>query len=98
MSPLFNEKFVEFETESTKSIKISEQSLNKLIADFDAHDEEERMKANALVPSDAVMVEFNGLRANFNDYGSEISDKNFNFGYVAAGSVSNKIIVVTNKS
>lgn len=40
------------------------------------------MRANALLPSDAIMVEFNGLRANFNEYASDISDRFYNFGFV----------------
>ena len=58
-SPLYNEdELPEFETEYSHSIHMTEQALSKMLKDYNFQEQEFRPQANALPPSDSIVLEF----------------------------------------
>jgi hypothetical protein len=96
-SLLYNEKNLEFETQHSSEVHQYSQSLNKRVQSLCQTDFEDRPQANALVPTDSLMLEFQGRvgidKLGF-EYPAEISDKFINFGQNS----DNRIIKVLNNS
>ncbi|CAL6074068.1 Conserved_hypothetical protein [Hexamita inflata] len=97
-SPLYDETLLEFETEYSQSQHLSTQALNKMIKDYNYQDMESKPQANSLLPSDALMLELKGKLGHCNKYPAVISERSYNFGYVAAGQEKKHIVTIYNTS